>query len=569
VAGAVRAFVFLGPVLASLLGAWAVNRRLPPPVGPLAQLGHLGLLAAVSLGTLWLADRAMRRLLPLVTLLELTMLFPDQAPSRISVAREAARRRPVEEQLRRVREAGADPAVAAREILGLVAALSAHDRPTRGHAERVRLFTDLVAEQLGLPERERDLLRWAAIIHDIGKLRIPSALLNKPGRPDEAEWAALRSHPQAGADIASLLLPWLGQWGDVVAQHHERWDGTGYPLGLSGRDISLGARIVAVADAYDVMTATRAYRRPVSRAAAYRELVHCSGTQFDPAVVRAMVAVSAPRLRRAQGALAWLGDLPLVATHTVPAATLARVVGAGALATSAVAGAAVASPHPAPVASVAAAAPDGSATATAGPRPGATRVTAGAPAGPRPQVDGQGHPGGSDVVAAATTTRPGAAGTGAASSGPSASAGGSGSAGSGSGSAGSGRVAGTVDEAVGTVGETVGTVGETVGTVGEAVGTVGEAVGTVGEAVGTVGDVVGTATGSVGAAVGGTTGAAVAGAGAAVAGTASGVAATVTGAGVAAGGAAGSSSPAAPVVAGATAAVTGATAAVGGLLGTG
>ena len=128
----------------------------------------LVVLLAVSTLVLIAVDGLSRRALPLVTLLDLSMLFPNRAPSRIAMARGAIRRRPVEEQLQRVREAGADPGAAAREILALVAAMSAHDRPTRGHAERVRMFTDLIAEQMRVPARDRDLLRWASILHDIG-----------------------------------------------------------------------------------------------------------------------------------------------------------------------------------------------------------------------------------------------------------------------------------------------------------------------------------------------------------------------------------------------------------------
>ncbi|HEX7187237.1 MAG TPA: HD domain-containing phosphohydrolase [Actinomycetes bacterium] len=334
----IRVTVFCAPVLASFGAAWAVREALPPATDLTARGLQLAVLVAVSTLVLLLVDRLGRRALPLVTLLDLSMLFPDRAPSRVKVARDAIKKRPIEEQLARVRDAGADPGAVAREILTLVAALSQHDRPTRGHAERVRMFTDLLAAQMKIPPRDRDLLRWVAILHDIGKLKVPATLLNKPGKPTEHEWELLKAHPGHGADMAEALLPWLGEWGDVIVQHHERYDGTGYPTGLSGAQISLGARIVSVADAYDVMTAARAYKRPVSRAAALAELVKFSGSQFDPMVVRAMVAVGAPRLRRAQGLVAWLADLPLVATGSVPAATVARVIGAGALATGAVTG---------------------------------------------------------------------------------------------------------------------------------------------------------------------------------------------------------------------------------------
>jgi putative nucleotidyltransferase with HDIG domain len=336
-ARALRWAVLCAPVGASVAAAWAVHGQLPAVRGTGDRLWQLLVLGLVSTVVVVLVDRLARRLLPLVTLLDLSMLFPDRAPSRLAVARAAIRQRPIDEQLARVRDAGADPGAVAREILTLVAAMSAHDRPTRGHAERVRMFTDLLAEQLKVPRRDRDLLRWAAILHDIGKLQVPATLLNKPGKPTEQEWVVLKAHPAHGAEMAAGLLPWLGEWSDVIVQHHERYDGTGYPTGLSGSQIGLGARIVSVADAYDVMTAARAYKRPVSRAAALRELVRFSGTQFDPTVVRAMVAVGAPRLRRTQGLIAWLADLPLVASSAVPAATVARVVGASALATGAVA----------------------------------------------------------------------------------------------------------------------------------------------------------------------------------------------------------------------------------------
>jgi putative nucleotidyltransferase with HDIG domain len=524
-ATSLRLTVLVGPVVASVAAAWGCRLLLPSPTGVAGHLAVLVALLVVSTLTLVLVDRLGRRLLPVVTLLDLSMLFPDQAPSRLAVAREAVRRRPIEEQLARVRDAGADPGAVAREILTLVAAMRAHDRPTRGHAERVRMFTDLLAEQLHVPRRDRDLLRWAAILHDIGKLRVASTLLNKPGKPTEAEWVLLKAHPQHGAEIAAGLLPWLGEWAEVVVSHHERYDGTGYPVGLHGSGIPYGARIVAVADAYDVMTAARAYKRPVSRAAALAELVRFSGTQFDPAVVRAMVAVGAPRLRRAQGLVAWLADVPMVA-GSVPAATLARVVGAGALATGAVTGTAAVlpTPTPPPPATSAAGQHHGSATFASGRQrasdPASTTATdvpdavvaagdptthgaadhvpvtsstAGPVADPADAVQPPAPPAGATTEPSTKPTGGGTSGTG--------STGGSGTTVT---SGTTGPVTDTVTSVTDGVGSVVGTVTGTVGgVVADPTGTLDQ---TLTDPVGTVTGTVGTVTGSVGGAVGGVLG---------------------------------------------------------------
>jgi hypothetical protein len=511
-ARAVRTVVFLAPVAASFGAAWWTRSVLPPLAGSSARAGGLLVLVAVSTLVLLGFDRLARRAVPLATLLDLTMLFPDRAPSRLRVAREAIRRRPVEEQLRRLKDVGADPADVAREILTLVAALSAHDRPTRGHAERVRMFTDLLAKQLRIPERDRDLLRWAAILHDIGKLRVPASLLNKPGKPTPEEWEVLRAHPAHGAEMAGALLPWLGEWGEVILAHHERYDGTGYPLGLAGREISLGARIVSVADAYDVMTAARAYKRPVSRPAALAELVRFSGTQFDPVVVRAMLDIGVPHLRRAQGVLAWLSDLPLVATGSVPAATVARVVGAGALATTAVAGGVVADRLHEPPAharlSAATSQVSGSerstvASATTDPAAGSA-ASGSAASGSMDAGSTNAEPatprvgGSSGDPASGPSPSPPDDGTGQPTSG-----GGSTTTSGGSDSSGGGgvldqtgdAVSGTVDTVTGTVDDTVSDpVGTVTDTVQDPVGTVDDTVGTV---TGTVDDTVGTLTDTV------------------------------------------------------------------------
>ncbi len=502
-----RVLVFLGPVASSFAAAVLARGLLPPVHGWLDRAAALAVLAGVSVLTLWLVDRVARRLLPLVVLLDLSMLFPDRAPSRLRVARDAIRNRPIQEQLARISRAGGDPGAVAAEILTLVAALSRHDRPTRGHAERVRMFTDLVAEQMRVPRRDRDLLRWAAILHDIGKLRVPTELLNKPGKPTDQEWEVLRSHPAFGAEIAQALVPWLGEWGAVIVQHHERYDGTGYPSGLAAGRISVGARIVAVADAFDVMTAARAYKRPVSRRAALQELVRFSGTQFDPAAVRAMVDVGAPRLRRVQGLTAMLSDVPLVASNAVPAATLARVVGAGALAAGAVTAGGVATAAPPP------------ATSTSIPLPG--QRTASAP----DDVTLTGYETstalrGADLSAAdlprpsdrrpasATATRGTSGGT---TSGSTGGAGGSGGGSGGSGGSGGGTLPGQpVRTVTSTVGAAAGTVRAATDTVKAAVkgtvkGTVGGAAGAAGSAAGTVGGTVGGAAGAAAGAAGAVT----------------------------------------------------------------
>src|SRR3712207_325550 len=264
------------------------------------------------------------------------MVFPDRAPSRFRVARNAASVRQLQEQLAEARERGltAEPVWAAETVLTLITARGHHDRRSRGHSERVHVYAELLAEELDLPEYDRDRLRWAALLHDVGKLVIPSELLNKPGKPDEEEWDALRAHPKAGAELCAPLLEWLGEWGLAIEQHHEWFDGTGYPLGLQGQDISRAARIVAVADCYEVMTTSRTYKRALNPAAAREELAHCAGTQFDPAIVRAFLNISLGRLRLAMGPLAMLSTVPSVARLTSLLEPLARagaVMGGAAL----------------------------------------------------------------------------------------------------------------------------------------------------------------------------------------------------------------------------------------------
>jgi len=243
----------------------------------------------------------------------MSLLFPDRAPSRFAVAWRSGSTRQLDRYIK-----GADdsehhePMEAAMEILSLVAALSSHDRRTRGHSERVRAYTDLLASELRLPQADVDRLRWASLLHDVGKMNVDTKILNKTGAPTQEEWAVLRQHPIEGGRLIEPIREWLGEWGLAVEQHHENFDGTGYPYGLAGDEISYGARIVSVADAFEVMTAPRSYKSSMSSSAARKELTRCAGTQFDPAIVRAFLNASVGRQRWVIGPLTWILDVPVV-----------------------------------------------------------------------------------------------------------------------------------------------------------------------------------------------------------------------------------------------------------------
>ena len=173
----------------------------------------------------------------------------------------------------------------------LTAAASARDRETDAHAHRVVQLAEVTARQLELPEKEQRLMRLAALVHDIGKIGIPDAILHKPGPLTHEEWAIMRRHPEIGRQILEQAGGVFGTLPAVVGAHHERWDGQGYPLGLKGEEIPLAARILSVVDSYDAMTWPRPYREPFSPAQARIEIQRCAGYQYDPGVVQAFLAV--------------------------------------------------------------------------------------------------------------------------------------------------------------------------------------------------------------------------------------------------------------------------------------
>jgi HD-GYP domain-containing protein (c-di-GMP phosphodiesterase class II)/uncharacterized protein YjbI with pentapeptide repeats len=292
-ARAVGVGVFIAPFAAAWTVVWVVGDLFFRPAGNVGIVVWILQSVAVASVVAALVERLVRRLLPLQVLLGMSLTFPDHAPSRFKVALRSGTLRKLKSRLPDISDGGkATVQQAAEHAVELVTMLGRHERLTRGHTERVRAYSDLIAVELGLSEDDRNKLAWAAMLHDIGKLAVPAEILNKDSRPEDSEWAILASHPSQGLELLAPLQGWLGDWLLAASEHHERWDGAGYPSGLAGTEISLAGRIVAVADAYDVITSHRSYKQPMSIEAARSELVACAGNQFDPAIVRALLTAS-------------------------------------------------------------------------------------------------------------------------------------------------------------------------------------------------------------------------------------------------------------------------------------
>ena len=170
--------------------------------------------------------------------------------------------------------------------------LDARDSETEGHSQRVVAYAVAIGQALNLSQRDLAALEVGALLHDIGKVGVPDAILRKPGKLTELEWEEMRRHPEIGYQLTSRI-PFLDAASPLVRHHHERWDGTGYPLGLRGEDIPLAARIFAVADAYDALVSDRPYRPGRSHQQAIEEIRRYAGTQFDPHIVTTFLQVTA------------------------------------------------------------------------------------------------------------------------------------------------------------------------------------------------------------------------------------------------------------------------------------
>lgn len=168
------------------------------------------------------------------------------------------------------------------------------DHYTFEHSRRVAVLARATAEALGLPPEQVEVIALAGRVHDVGKIGIKSTVLLSPSALSDPQWAEMRRHPEIGAQLVAKF-PQFARGREIVFAHHERWDGTGYPLGLAGTEIPLGARVVAVCDAWDAMTSHRSYRKPMDVDAVYQEMERGRAAQFDPAVLDAFFKVLSSR----------------------------------------------------------------------------------------------------------------------------------------------------------------------------------------------------------------------------------------------------------------------------------
>ncbi|HVA21383.1 MAG TPA: HD domain-containing phosphohydrolase [Candidatus Micrarchaeia archaeon] len=202
-------------------------------------------------------------------------------------------------------------------LVSLSKAIDLRDHDTEGHCRRVVEYTRMVASRMGIGGPELTALCHGALLHDIGKIGVPDAILHKPGSLTDEEWAVIRQHPELGAQMVADVRQ-LEHARQIILTHHERFDGRGYPQGLRGDDIPLGARIFAIADSFDAMMSDRPYRSSMTLDEARRELRRCAGTDFDPDCVEAFLGYSDAQLvsvinMREQADIGLLSALPILA----------------------------------------------------------------------------------------------------------------------------------------------------------------------------------------------------------------------------------------------------------------
>lgn len=182
-------------------------------------------------------------------------------------------------------------------LLGLVSALDLREHNTRLHSQRVREYTELLAVRYGIDEKMLREIGFGALLHDVGKIAVPDRILLKPDKLTDDEWHEMRKHPEAGYRIVQRI-GFLREAAEIVHAHHERYDGKGYPRGLKGDQIPLGARLFAVADVYDALTSQRPYKPLFSYKEASAEIQKHKGSQFDSAIVEIFLSIAPDELEQ-------------------------------------------------------------------------------------------------------------------------------------------------------------------------------------------------------------------------------------------------------------------------------
>ena len=177
-----------------------------------------------------------------------------------------------------------------KTIKSISSALDAKDEYTHGHSMRVTLYSIILAKAVNVPENQLEMIEISGLLHDIGKIAIPQAILCKAGKLSDEEFVIMKTHPSNSEKLISSIKK-LEKIAPGIKHHHERWDGRGYPDKLAGEDIPYSARIIAIADTYDAMTSTRSYRKALTHEIAIDEIQKCAGSQFDPVLAQKFVEI--------------------------------------------------------------------------------------------------------------------------------------------------------------------------------------------------------------------------------------------------------------------------------------
>jgi len=322
----VRILMFVIPALLGFLAAHFILRAGRPYPWRSEYMNWLVMAIGVSILVSLVASLALSRALPLTKLYDIANDFPGELESRFKSTLRAGNPK---NELKRGKIAMSDQR-RAEHTLQLLAALNNHEPSLRGHSDRVRAYATLIGEEMRLDEESLEQLRWAALLHDVGKLDVPARILARPEDPTTAELAVIKRHPANARSYLEPLEGWLGESVYEAARfHHEYWDGSGYPTGLKGKDIPLFGRIVAVADAFDVMTHPKSYKTPLSVDEAKQELVSSASRQFDPEVVAAFLRIGDTRLSDIRGWSASVAGLSISAeSNFITVGSQAAVVAA-------------------------------------------------------------------------------------------------------------------------------------------------------------------------------------------------------------------------------------------------